>query len=99
MTLELRLSAERIRILGMVHRKRRVVHLEELRLGCSGSVVGNLGSKVENVAFNWMIRGKSGWLKNAGISKLGKKKMVVVGIEFWRVGVPWCELDMEFSGW
>ena len=44
--MELPLLAGRIRILGLVHREQRADHPEVLRFGCSGNVVGNLGSKM-----------------------------------------------------
>ena len=51
---ELSLSAGRIRVLGLVCREQRAEHSEELRLGCSGSMVGNLRSEI--LARMWEIQ-------------------------------------------
>ena len=58
---ELPLSAGRKRILGLVYREWRTEHSEEIRFGCCGRVVGNMGSEMLSVV-KTRVLGLSCWV-------------------------------------
>ena len=73
-TVELPLSAWRMRMLGLVRRERRAERSEELRESGGEFMVGNVSKDVGNVMFNRVVRGELG-----GSAELGGMNLERLG--------------------